>query len=141
VSRSEDQARQALLAAEHATIYAYGVLGARLPEPLRPAALAAYDAHRAHRDALTTALRAAGAEAPAAQGAYDVTVVDAAAATALAVQVEEGLALRWRDLVGATVDPGVRSEGVAGLTGSAVRAAQWRSAQGVRPASVPFPGA
>jgi hypothetical protein len=140
VTDTEDSLRQSLVAAEHAAIYAYGVLGARLSDALRPSALAAYDAHRARRDALVSALRSAGAQIPAAQGAYDVSVPDQPAALALAVRLEDGLAARWRDLVGGTFDPEVRSEGVSGLTECAVRAAQWRTVQGVRPASVPLPG-
>jgi hypothetical protein len=131
--------RQRLVAAEHAAIYAYGVLGARLTAPLQAVALAAYDTHRARRDILASTLRAAEATVPAAKGAYDVRVQDQTAAVALAVQVEEGLAVRWRDLVGGTFDPEVRTEAVGGLTESAVRAATWRRAGG-QPPTVTFPG-
>ena len=39
----------AVLSDEHAAIYAYGVLGARLDEPTRAVALADFDAHRVRR--------------------------------------------------------------------------------------------
>src|SRR3954453_7454495 len=95
---------RALVEAEHAAVYGYGVLGARLDDVRRRAAQLAYDSHRARRDQVVAALRAAGGTPPAPQAAYDVTVADAADALALAVRIEEGLALRWRDLVGDTDD-------------------------------------
>lgn len=131
----------ALLEAEHAVVYAYAVLGARLDEATRQAALAAYDSHRARRDQLAAALRARGAAAPAPLAAYDVTVVDQRGALALAVRLEVGLSVRWRDLVGATDDLGLRRLGVAGLQECAVRAAQWRLRAGISPVTVALPGA
>src|SRR6185295_16208321 len=44
------RALQSVLAAEHATVYGYGVAGARLTGAARNRALAAYDHHRASRD-------------------------------------------------------------------------------------------
>ena len=67
-------------------------------------------------------------------------VATAPDAFALAVRLEEGLAVRWRDLVGGTDDTGLRTVGVAGLTEVAVRAAQWRGALGVVPPTVALPG-
>ncbi len=129
-----------LLAAEHAAVYGYGLLGARLDEADRRTALAAFDSHRARRDQLTSLLRAAG-EAP--QGplpAYDVTASSAQQALALAVRVEDGLAVRWRDLMGGTDDRALRMLALAGLQETAVRAAQWRMRARITPATVPFPG-
>ena len=130
----------ALVEAEHAAVYGYGVLGARLDDARRRAALLAYDSHRARRDQLAAALRAAGGTPPATLPAYDVAVANAAEALALAVRLEEGLALRWRDLIGDTDDRALRSLAVAGLQETAVRAAQWRVRAGITPATVALPG-
>lgn len=131
---------QSLLAAEHAVVYGYGVLGARLEEPLRPLARLASDSHRARRDALTALLLDRGADAPEALMAYDVTVADQADALALAVRLEEGMATGWRDLVGGATTLSLRLLGAAGLSEVAVRAARWRLRLGRHPATVALPG-
>ena len=130
----------ALVEAEHAAVYAYGVLGARLDDAGRRFAQMAFDSHRARRDQVIAALKAAGGAPPAPLPAYDVVVADAAAAMGVAVTIEKGLSLRWRDLVGDTDDRALRSLGVAGLQETAVRAAQWRVRAGRSPVTVPLPG-
>ncbi len=130
---------QGLLEAEHAAVFGYGVLGARLDDVQREMARAAYDAHRARRDDLAVRLRDRRERVPAAQASYDVSVADVPAAQALAVRLEEGLAVRWRDLVVGTDEPPMRALGVDGLVGSAVRAAQWRRTAGLPP-TVALPG-
>ena len=129
-----------LVEAEHAAVYGYGVLGARLDDAGRRAAVAAYDSHRARRDQVVGALQALGGTAPAPLAAYDVTVDDRAQALALAVRLEEGLSLRWRDLVADTDDPVLRRLAVAGLQETAVRATQWRRLTGATPWTVALPG-
>ena len=129
----------ALLAAEHAAVYAYGVLGARLDDQTRLLAQEADDAHRASRDALVALLAARSAPAPATRAAYDVVAADQAEALALAVRVEEGLAVRWRDLVGGTDDRELRRFAATGLIAAAVRATGWRAATGA-PRTSPLPG-
>jgi hypothetical protein len=69
-----------------------------------------------------------------------VTVADAAGALALAVRLEEGMALRWRDLVGGTDDAELRRLGLSGLQETAVRAATWRELAGAGPVTVALPG-
>jgi hypothetical protein len=129
-----------LLEAAHAAVYGYGVLGARLDEASRRAALAAFDVHRARRDALSAQLRARGAEPEPGLPAYDVAVADAPEAVALAVRLEEGMALRWRDLVGGTDDVELRRLGLSGLQETAVRAATWRQRTGSGLVTVALPG-
>ena len=129
-----------LLEAEHAAIYAYGVLGARLPDVLRSRAQDAADAHRVARDLLTDRLRAAGADVPGPALSYAVTVADRAAALALAVKVETDLGVRWRDLVAQSRDLGERALGTEQLTGTAVRAVGWRLAAKAAPLTVALPG-
>ena len=131
---------QTLLAAEHAAVYGYGVLGARLSDAARPAARQSSNAHRARRDALTSHLLDRDAPAPAALMAYDVTVASQPEALRLAVRLEEGLATRWRDLVARTTDLPLRTMGAAGLSEVAVRAARWRLLLGSTPITVALPG-
>ncbi len=134
-----DQLR-ALLADEHAAIYAYGVLGARLGDRQQVLARTASDAHRAVRDDLRARLARLKLVAPAPAAAYDLAVATSAEAREAAVRVEEQLAVRWRDLVAATDDKALRSLAVQRLQECAVRAASWRQLSGVAP-TVPFPGA
>ena len=127
----------AVLEAEHAAVYGYGVLGARLDDATRRAALAAFDAHRARRDDLLARL---GTGAPATAAAYDVAVHSVGEALVLAVALEEGVGVRWLALVGGTADPALRLLGVGGLQETAVRAAHWRRLRGAGPVTVAFPG-
>jgi hypothetical protein len=139
---TEDETRllAGLLEAEHAVLYGYGVLGARLDDATRPAAQTAASAHRGWRDRLAGLLRESEVEPPPPQAAYEVSVSGSADALALAVRLETGLGVLFRDLVGATDDPRLRRLSVDGLTETAVRAASWRLLLGERPPTVAFPG-
>lgn len=138
-AREPDDLLAAMLRAVHAALYGYGVLGARLDDAQQRLARDADAVLSADRDALAGLLRAAGQDAPGPLPAYDIAIRDALAARRLATGLEEGLALRWNDLVGGTDDPDLRTTAAAGLRRSAVRAAQWRAIRGLTPA-VPFPG-
>jgi hypothetical protein len=130
----------AVVEAEHAAVYGYGVLGARLDDATRRIAVQAYDVHRSRRDRAVAALAARGVDAPVPLPVYDVTVADRAAALALAVRLEEGVGQRWRDLVGGTDEPDLRPLAVSCLSETAVRAARWRRLAGLTPVTVPLPG-
>ena len=129
-----------LLESAHAAVYGYGVLGARLEGGALRDARLAYDSHRARRDQLAARLRERGGDPEPPPPAYDVRVDSAEAALALAVRIEEGMAVRWRDLVAGTDERALRELALAGLQESAVRAAQWRVRAGVAPATVALPG-
>jgi Domain of unknown function (DUF4439) len=127
--------------AEHAAIYAYGVLGAHLDPATVPLAVQAEATHRARRDALVLRLGALKAAVPPAEPAYALPapVPDQPAALRLAITVEERCAAVWaRVLPEATGDD--RAFAADALTDCAVRAARARKAAGVTPATVPFPG-
>ncbi|MEU3845073.1 ferritin-like domain-containing protein [Streptomyces sp. NPDC028635] len=129
------QALQAALAAEHAAVYGYGVVGGRIGTARRAEARAAYDAHRARRDALVREVRDRGARPVAAAAGYALPfpVPDAAAAVRLAADLEERVAGVYSDLVRASA--GQRRRDAAGaLREAAVRAVRWRGG------SVAFPG-
>lgn len=129
------------LRAEHAAIYAYGVLGARLDAAALPVAAEAEAAHRRRRDALILRLAALHTAAPPAEPAYALPgpVTDRAAALTLMIGVEERCAGVWgRALPAVTGDD--RQLAVDALTDCAVRATRARTLAGVTPATVPFPG-
>ncbi|MEU3950300.1 DUF4439 domain-containing protein [Streptomyces sp. NPDC029526] len=126
---------QAALAAEHAAVYGYGVVGGRVGKDLGPQARAAYDAHRARRDALVRDVREAGAAPVAAAAGYALPfpVPDAAAAVRLAAELENRLAGVYADLVRDSRG-GRRRTAAEALREAAVRSARWSGG------SVAFPG-
>ncbi|MFE7077593.1 ferritin-like domain-containing protein [Streptomyces sp. NPDC057620] len=132
---AELTAAQAALAAEHAAVYGYGVVGARIGEARRTEARAAYDAHRARRDELARAVRDLGGEPKPAAAAYKLpfTVPDEESALRLAAELEDRVAGVYSDLVRAA--GGDRRQAAAqALRDAAVRAVRWRGE------SVAFPG-
>ncbi|PZT68429.1 DUF4439 domain-containing protein [Streptomyces sp. SW4] len=131
----ELDALQAALAAEHAAVYGYGVVGGRIGEARRTEARAAYDAHRARRDALARAVRDLDGEPVAAQAGYALPfpVPDEEAAVRLAVRLEDRVAGVYSDLVRAA-GGGRRTMAAEALREAAVRAVRWRGG------SVAFPG-
>ncbi|MFF4492088.1 ferritin-like domain-containing protein [Streptomyces sp. NPDC001544] len=131
----ELKALQAALAAEHAAVYGYGVVGGRIRAERRTEARTAYDAHRARRDALVREVRDLGGAPVAADAAYALPfpVPDSEAAVRLAAELEERVAGVYSDLVRATTG-GRRREAAGVLRETAVRAVRWRGE------SVAFPG-
>ncbi|GGJ61718.1 DUF4439 domain-containing protein [Streptomyces brasiliensis] len=126
---------QAALAAEHAAVYGYGVVGGRVGAERRGEARAAYDAHRARRDALVREVRDLGGRPVASSAAYALpfAVPDAAAAVRLAAELEDRVAGVYSDLVRAT-EGARRGSAAQALREAAVRAVRWRGG------SVAFPG-
>ncbi|MER6999456.1 ferritin-like domain-containing protein [Streptomyces sp. NPDC000410] len=129
------KAAQAALAAEHAAVYGYGVVGARVGAGRRTEATSAYAAHRARRDALERTVRDLGGVPVAADAAYALPfpVPDAAAAVRLAAVLEDRVAGVYSDLVRAAEGP-LRREAAGALREAAVRAVRWRGS------GVAFPG-
>ncbi|MFF8293672.1 DUF4439 domain-containing protein [Streptomyces sp. NPDC016309] len=129
------EAAQAALAAEHAAVYGYGVVGGRVGDAREAEATAAYAAHRARRDALGRAVRDLGGKPTASAAAYALPfpVPDAAAAVRLAAELEDRVAGVYSDLVRAARGP-LRREAASALREAAVRAVRWRGT------GVAFPG-
>lgn len=120
-------ALQAVLAAEDAAVYGYGVAGARLTGNGRAAAGRYWTRHRQARDTLTSMITARGATPVAAQAFYDLpfTVRDGATAAALAAHLEDGVTAAYLGLVGAG-DRELRMFGALAMQAAAERAAYWR---------------
>ena len=122
-----------LTAGEHAAVFAYGVVAARVSQGRRQAARAAWAWHVARRDLLEERLLAAGVQPPMAAPAYDVGEAPSAAGAArLAATVERRLAALAVRAVAAT-DGDDRREAIAGLVDGARRLAAWTG----RPESLP----
>jgi len=83
----------ALINAENAAIYGYGVIGAHVSGSSRDAAMAALTSHRRLRDAWILAAAADGQDIPPAAIAYDLPfeVRDRTSALALATEIETRL--------------------------------------------------
>lgn len=132
---SELTAVQAALSAEHAAVYGYGIVGGRIGPEGREAALSAYEAHKARRDALRRRVRDLGGTPRPSAAAYALPfdVPDSAAAVRLAAELEDGVAAVYADLVRA-VEGARRRDAAAALREAAVRAVRWRGS------GVAFPG-
>jgi hypothetical protein len=129
---TELDALQAALAAEHATIYGYGVAGANLRGADRRYAVSALTAHLRIRDQLTAVITSRHASPVVAEPAYrlPMPVTDRPSARALAAHLEEGSAGSQWDLVEASAAGGhVRSLAIGWLSGAAVRGAHWGAQQ------------
>ncbi|MGW8377861.1 ferritin-like domain-containing protein [Streptomyces sp. ODS28] len=132
---SELDAAEAALAAEHAAVYGYGVVGARVEKDRAGQAREGYDAHRARRDALRRMVRELGGEPAPAAAAYALpfAVPDGAAAMRLAAELEDRVAVVYADLVRAG-SARHRRDAAAALREAAVRSVRWKGG------GVAFPG-
>jgi hypothetical protein len=134
------EAVQQCLAAEHAAVYGYGVVGGVLADiaeagGMRTYTQECYDAHRARRDALTELLTGSGQTPVAAHPAYRLPgpVVGTSGCTALGRQIERRSAAVYAFAVSKTSD-GTRAMAVDALTDCALRETGW----GAEPRA--FPG-
>jgi hypothetical protein len=129
------RALQAVLAAEHAASYGYGVIGAHLTGHRQAMAASDWVAHQRARDELEVMLRARGVTPQPAAVAYDlpITVRAGREAVSLAIILEERITAAYLSLV-ALSDPALRKLGALQMRTSALRAARWRGS------TVAFPG-
>ncbi|WP_033334527.1 DUF4439 domain-containing protein, partial [Streptomyces novaecaesareae] len=120
-------ALQNALSAEHATIYGYGVVGARLPDDQqRTEARTAHAAHQARRDAWQRLLTSLGATPTPAAGGYQLPfpVTSPTDATRLAAHLESRLTTVYADLVAAVTTPH-RLTAATALRECTLRAHHW----------------
>lgn len=128
-------AAQAALAAEHAAVYGYGVVGGRVAPGRQAEAQQAYDAHRARRDAMARTIVDLGGVPVAAAPGYELpfAVPDAAAAVKLAGFLEQRVAGAYGDLVREAIGQ-IRGDAAGAMREAAVRGVRWTGG------SVAFPG-
>ncbi|MEU0519680.1 ferritin-like domain-containing protein [Streptosporangium sp. NPDC006007] len=130
-----DQGLGTALAAEHAAVYAYGVIGARTTGGLRVTATAAFNAHRARRDQLRTLITARGGTPAEPSPTYGLPVIPSTPdeAVELAVLVERGVTAAYLELT-ASSDAAVRRMAALAMQECVTRS------YGLRPEIEPFPG-
>jgi hypothetical protein len=138
---SENAALNEALAASHAAVWGYGVVGAALDDDATPAA-ASEVAHRDLRDRVTALLVEREAEPVGAKGGYALPfpVLSAVDAAALAVVLENGAASAWVRVLDQSVERPTRELAVTALGDAEVRAVEWRTAAGQTPVTTALPG-
>ena len=139
---TENAALSGALAAEHAAVWGYGVVGAALGEAARQPAEDAEAAHRTVRDQVSELLAGRKAHVVDAQGAYalPLPVLSAVDAAALAVVLEDGVAKAWVRVLDQSAERSTRELAVGTLSATELRAVAWRTAAGKTPVTTPFPG-
>ncbi len=138
----EDAALREALAAEHAAVWGYGVVGAELAPGKRAPGDEGEQAHRDARDRLAALLDERDADPVPAEAAYVLPfpVLSPVDAAALAVVLEEGVAASWVALLAAADQSTVRQLAVEVLGGAEARAVRWRAAAGRSPLTTALPG-
>jgi hypothetical protein len=128
-------ALQGALAAEHAAVYGYGVVGAMLAGTVQADARADWTAHQFARDTLASILTRLGANPVAASPAYRLpfAVTSAKSAAKLAATLEDGVTRAYLGLV-AVNNPTLRSFAAQAMQTSANRALAWSGT------TIAFPG-
>ena len=129
-----DAALTALLAGEHAAVHTFAVLAARLADAEREPAVVSLEAHRLLVERLSQWLTDADLDVPPAAPGYQVPPLpDDGDALALAVTLEEQVAVLDASLVAASTDD-LRAVAADLLVQRALAASAWRGG------SIAFPG-
>jgi hypothetical protein len=143
--RPSDAANGALfdaVAAEHATIYGYGLVSAHSTPDVNDLVSAAMAEHRDRREAAIAMLAARSVDPPLPAAGYQmpIEVNNPTDAANLAVRMEQDTAVAWRAMLEQETDAQGRAFAVTALTQCAITAARWRRVLGVSPITVAFPG-
>ena len=138
---AENTALGEALAAAHAAVWGYGVVGAALGADAGPAA-AAETAHRDLRDRVTALLVERKTEPVGAEGGYALPfpVLSPVDAARLAVVLEDGVAAAWVRVLDQAAERSTRELAVGALGDAEVRAVGWRTAAGATPVTKALPG-
>jgi hypothetical protein len=139
---TENAALSDALAAEHAAVWGYGVVGAALAGSARQRATDAEAAHRDVRDQVSSLLAGRKADVVDAKGAYALPfpVLSEIDAAALGAVLEEGVARAWVRVLDQSAERTTRELAVGVLSAAEVRAVGWRAAAGRTPVTRAFPG-
>jgi hypothetical protein len=143
--RPSDAANGALfdaVAAEHATIYGYGLVSAHSTPDVNDLVSAAMAEHRDRREAAIAMLAARSVDPPLPAAGYQmpIGVNNPTDAANLAVRMEQDTAVAWRAVLEQETDGQGRAFAVTALTQCAVTAARWRRVLGISALTVAFPG-
>jgi hypothetical protein len=139
---TENAALREALAAEHAAVWGYGVVGAALGVDAQARAATSETAHRDVRDLVTGLLAERAADPIGAEGAYALPfpVLSEVDAAELAVVLEEGVATAWVRVLDQSVERSTRELAVDTLVAAEIRAVDWRTAAGRTPVTTALPG-
>jgi hypothetical protein len=134
-------ALQTALAAEHAALWAYGLVAAYNTEAASTVTTMVVN-HQGARDTAANLIVQGGATPVGPHPAYTSPhpVTDAASAMDLALTIESDCADAWRAVIGSTDDSTLRGTALSVLTDAAMRMVTWRTAGGDKTLTVPFPG-
>lgn len=139
---TENAALAEVLAAEHAAIWGYGVVGAALAADSQGLASASEIAHRDSRDRVVTLLADRGVDPVGAEGGYALPfpVLSPVDAAALAVVLEDGVSAAWVRVLDQAVERSTRELAVGSLSATEIRAVGWRGLAGQAAVTSAFPG-
>ena len=144
-NRPEDTEAAALfdaVAAEHAAIYGYGVVSARVMPDQNDLVSQAVAQHRDRREAAMGMLKERSITAPLPAAGYQLpfSVTGPIGAAKLAVRMESDCAVAWRAVLEQSGSEQDRGFALTALTQSALMAARWRQVLGAWPVTEAFPG-
>src|SRR4051794_23000299 len=139
---TEAKSLNAALAAEHAAVWGYGVIGAALPADKRDLAATSENAHRDARDRLLALLSEQDTEPVGEKGAYELPfpVRSAGDAAKLAATLEDGVSVAYVQVLGEAAEKATRELAVGALSTTEVRAVAWRARAKLTPVTTAFPG-
>ena len=139
---TENAALGEALAAEHAAVWGYGVVGGALADDARQQAADAEAAHRDVRDQVSALLASREADVVDAEGGYALPfpVLSEIDAAALGAVLEDGTAAAWVRVLDQAAERSTRELAVGVLSAAEVRAVGWRVAAGQSPVTRAFPG-
>ncbi|HET8588156.1 MAG TPA: ferritin-like domain-containing protein [Nakamurella sp.] len=142
VGQDAVDALQAAMAAEHAALWAYGLVAAYAPDAANTVS-DMLTSHQNIRDVTANLLVQAGATPVGPAPAYTTPepVTDPRSAMALALVIEGDCAAAWRSVIGHTDDSTLRGTALSALTDSAMRMVTWRKLAKDKVVTAPFPGA
>ncbi|MCW2741549.1 MAG: uncharacterized protein JWR45_1971 [Blastococcus sp.] len=140
--KSENTALTEALAAEHAAVWGYGVVGAALGVAAQASAATSEAAHRDVRDQVVALLAGRKADVVDAKGAYALPfpVLSEVDGAALAAVLEDGVAAVWVRVLDQAAERSTRELAVGVLSAAEVRAVSWRIAAGQTPVTRALPG-
>src|SRR3954465_964792 len=139
---TENAALGEALAAEHAAVWGYGVVGAALDGNSRQPAEDAEAAHRGVRAPGRALLAGRKADVVDAEGGYALPfpVLSAVDAAALGAVLEDGVTAAWVRGPDQAAERSPRELAVGVLSAAEVRAVGWRTAAGKSPVTRALPG-
>lgn len=144
-NRPEDASQAAwfdAVAAEHAAIYGYGVVSARVMPDQNDLVSEAVAQHRDRRESALSLLKERSVTAPLPAAGYQLPfpVTGPIGAGKLAVQMESDCAVAWRAVLEQSDSEQDRAFALTALTQCALTAAKWRQVLGAWPVTEAFPG-